>query len=349
MVHGGDIYSYETEYDFSVNLNPIDCPDRVFEELKKCISDISLYPDIDQRRVRESLAELEKVTPRNILAGNGASELIMAAVQKINPKSVVVINPSFYGYIHAINRIENCRIIPYELTEENDFLVTEDFIRFIKNSSPDLVLIANPNNPTGRLISKALMEDIISLCKSMNTAVLVDECFIRMTAEGESVGPMVMQYDNLFVVNAFTKLFSIPGVRIGYILSSEKNIEDIKKYLPEWNLSVFSESAACACVRVLTESDYYIKETLETISKERQYLISALEKMADKVYKSDTSFILIKSDKPLFEMLLSKKILIRDCSNFEGLGKGFFRIAIKDHESNKVLVNALGKVINNGN
>lgn len=349
MVHGGDIYSNEIEYDFSINLNPVRCPNIVIDELKRSIGDISHYPDIKQRNAREILARLEKVMPCNVMAGNGASELIMAAVRMIKPKSAVIIQPSFFGYNHVINSIENCRIIHYELKEENGFAVTEDFVQFLKATSPELVIVANPNNPTGCLVSNGLVKEIIYVCESMNTAVLIDECFLGMTEETESVGPMVMQYDNLYVVKAFTKLFSIPGVRVGYILSSKKNIENIKKYLPEWNLSVFSGNAAGACAKVLIESDLFRNETLETIRKERRYLTDSLEKLVDKVYKSDTSFLLLRSDKPLYELLLAEKILIRDCSNFEGLGKGFYRIAVKDHDSNKVLIDTLRKVVENGN
>jgi len=348
MLHGGDIYSNKIEYDFSVNLNPIGCPASVIEDLKKSIDCISYYPDLNQTRAREAISNLEGVKHNNVMAGNGASELIMAVVRMINPQRVIVLQPSFYGYIHAVKSLNNCEVIPYLLCEDNDFSVTSDFVGFLREIKPDMVFVANPNNPTGRLIEESLMEDIICVCNEINADILVDECFLRMTEQAKSAVSLVNSYSNLFVLNAFTKLFSLPGVRIGYILSNERNIESLKRFLPEWNISVLAETASVECSNVLITDKSFLVSTLNTIDEERKFLINNLEGLVDKVYVSDTSYILTYSKKPLYELLLKEKILIRDCSNFEGLGEGYFRIAIKDHASNVVLINTLRKVTANG-
>ena len=139
-------------------------------------------------------------------------------------------------------------------------------------------------------------------------------------------------------MRAFTKIFSMPGVRLGYLVCKNKAVHTkIAGQLPEWNLSCFAQEAGCICAKQ-TE---FIMETNKYIEKERQFMAKRLTQLGIRIFPSVSNFITIFSDKPLYDELLKKGILIRDCSNFRGLGKGFFRIAVKSREENEILLMAL--------
>ena len=341
MIHGGDIYSNKIEYDFSVNINPNGCPQQLIDAMKDSFTSISHYPDPEQKRARMSLAELEGVTPDSIICGNGASELIMTAVRSINPKKALLVSPGFYGYRHALNAIPECNITEYILKEE-DFLLTEDILNYL-TPDMDLLFLTNPNNPTGKNIDSTLLERILAQCESIDCTVILDECFLRLSDNCHSFKSSVDKYSNLYVIDAFTKLFACPGIRAGYLVSNADHINYVKNYLPEWNLSIHSEELLVEGVKVLQETDY-LERSIETIKRERDYL----QKELDCAVRSDTNFLLIKSyfdnkifNTNLYSELLKHNILIRDCSNFSGLGVGWYRIAVKSHNENMLLIETI--------
>ncbi|WP_026526871.1 pyridoxal phosphate-dependent aminotransferase [Butyrivibrio sp. VCD2006] len=353
MLHGGEIYDKKIEYDFSVNLNPYPCPMEVKSAINEAIKDIDKYPDMSQRKFRKAVSDAENeylkkcydleksITPDMVIGGNGASELIFSIVRMINPKKVLIPVPSFYGYRHALN--ENIFVNEYLLRKENDFALTEKFADEI-TCDTDLVIIANPNNPTGKCIDGNMLGAIVKRCNETNTALLIDECFLRLSDGNVSALGFINECNRLFVVSAYTKLFSVPGVRLGYVVSSEKNIDKLRRFLPEWNLSVFAERVGIACAGILTGSDFEEKSKA-LIREERVNLTGALREKGIRVYPSDANYILVHSKSDLYELLLGKGFLIRDCSNFKGLSKGFYRIAVKDKEANREFINALNAIV----
>ncbi|MCR5342709.1 MAG: aminotransferase class I/II-fold pyridoxal phosphate-dependent enzyme [Butyrivibrio sp.] len=339
MLHGGEIYGQKIEYDFSVNLNPYPCPEQVKRAVIYAAEKIDLYPDIQQTAFRKAVAASEgcDLSYENIIGGNGASELLVSALRYINPKRVLMPVPSFYGYRHALNMLDKCVTETYLLLEQNDYALDDGFIEKITDDI-DAVIIANPNNPTGRCIDEKRLDAIIKKCVSTNTFLVIDECFLKLSC-GNSAKRYIGCVPKLIVIDAYTKLFSIPGVRVGYAIADEKDITGIRRYLPEWNLSVFAEKAGIICAQILMD-DSYVEKSLEMIRKGREQLCNGFNALDMKVYKSYTNFILIKSNRNLQDVLLEHGILIRDCSNFEGLSKGYYRIAVKDEENNQRLLDA---------
>ncbi len=333
MAHGGDIYDKKIEYDLSVNLNPNPCPAKILDALRSAVEEASRYPDILQRDFRKSVAAAENkllgadyLTEDNILGGNGASELIFAIIRMIEPKEVLIPIPGFYGYRHGLNAVSGVNIREHRLNEENGFDLTADFADEITENT-DLIILANPNNPTGRAISPKVLDHILEKCRKTGTYVLIDECFLHLTEGAVSAAAHISEMPYLFIVNAYTKLFSIPGVRIGYAMSAPENTQKLRAFLPEWNMSAFALKAGCACADYILETDFVENSILRTTNC-RHELTALLEKQEIKVYPSDTCYVLLRAEDDLYNKFLDKKILIRDCSDFAGLSTGYYRIAV---------------------
>lgn len=346
-IHGGDIYSEVIEYDFSVNTNPLECAQLHKELLERASVKLGHYPDPEQRRFREAVARIEGVASENVWGCNGASEGFMAIVNMLNPAKALLIDPCFAGYGYAL-AAKNCRIETYRLDEANDFQVGEAFIEDLKKYAGeglDLLMFANPNNPTGKVISEDILIAILEICRVHDIKLVIDECFLRMSSSKKSMVQHINEYNGLYVVNAFTKLFSIPGIRVGYIVSQAQNIERIKGFTPEWNMSVLAHEAGVLCGEYLSDRNWQ-QETDRLVLEERRFLQDELRRLGLEVWDSDTCFILFCSNiTDLKEELIKRRILIRDCSNYEGLGKGYYRIAVKQHSENVELIAALKDII----
>jgi len=342
-MHGGDIYSNHIEYDFSVNLNPLDCSEVTERILKSSSKRLGEYPDYYQRRFRTSIARAEGVSDDEVIGGNGASELLMGLVTMLKPKKAMLMNPCFGGYRHVLETISTCETVDYCLSPENSFLPDEAFLKELEveaSKGLDILFITNPNNPTGRNMDDAVLLGALEICKKHGICLIVDECFLRMSKGRLSMTAYINEYNGLYVVNAYTKLFAIPGIRVGYVISNSENINRLKPFLPEWNLSVIAEEAGVICSEYICD-DSRIAETKSVIDNERKYLSAKLDEMGFTVYESDTSFILIYSRWDIYDFLKSKGILIRNCMDYKGLGNGFYRIAVKSHKENEILIQTL--------
>lgn len=352
MRHGGEIYDKTIEYDFSVSLNPNPCPKEVYEEAVRGVEASICYPDTSLNYLRDNIGQVHGISGDNIVCANGASELINAVVRYVNPKETLICAPSFYGYRHAINAVSKCRgwnsnamnssescYKVYMLNESNDYSIGEDYLDYI-TPEVELCILCNPNNPTGRLVDYDLLIKIIDKCNSLNIYVLVDECFLMLSRNAKSVASLCDKYEKLIVVNAYTKLFSIPGIRFGYAVAGLEVRSALKDILPEWNVSVPAIYAAGKATEILLATDY-INESLRIIEGERAYLEEKLSLCGISYIQSDTNFMLLHTRLNLYEELCKRNILIRECSNFEGLGPNYYRIAVKSHKENEKLVEAL--------
>jgi histidinol-phosphate aminotransferase len=341
MLHGGDIYRNKVNIDFSVNINPLGMPDAVRKALSEAVGNCEQYPDIKAERLTESLAERMGVNKEYILPGNGASELFTAIVHAVNPGRIVIPVPSFLGYEKAVMSSHG-EVLFYEMKEDMGYTLDEGIMEYLTEGT-DLLFLANPNNPVGNLIDSTLLEQVAEECRKKQILIVLDECFLEFSGKEEkySYKNKLEAYPNVIVVRAFTKIYAIPGVRLGYLLCGDSELRKrIEVHLPEWNLSVFAQAAGiAACLE-----KNYIAESVRVVEAEREYLKEELEQLGIKVYPSDADYLLIKTDMQLYDELLKKEILIRDCSNFRGLGRGYYRIAVKKHSDNVMLIKAIREI-----
>jgi len=346
-MHGGDVYRNKVKYDFSVNVNPNGMPLEVQKTLIKAVSYAEKYPDINNEELINTTAKTLNISADRIIFGNGASELIMAVCNSLKPQKVMMTAPSFLGYEIAVKKtLQDSHIIYNYLEESSQYQLTEGILKQIEKEKPELLFLTNPNNPNGLLIDKKLLIEIINLCENLGITVLVDECFLPLTGQDKdrSLINKTNTYSKLIILRAFTKTFAMAGVRLGYAvcgsLATKKMLEN---QLPEWNLSIFAQIAG---IEALNHTDY-INESVQYIKKEKTYLIQNLTNLGLKVYPSDANYILFKSNTPeLKDKLLEEGILIRDCSDYKGLDKGSYRIAIRNHQENIEFTNVIENIIN---
>lgn len=339
VLHGGDIYRNHVKTDFSVNVNPLGIPEAVKAALYEAVDNCTRYPDISAEKLKEAVSEMLTVPKGYLLFGNGASELFMAIIHGIKPKKTVIPVPSFYGYEYAAETADG-EILYYETKEKNDFCLQEDFLSVL-TEDVDILFLANPNNPTGNLMSRDELRNVLSHCRDKGVYVVLDECFIEFCGKECSMLQEIETFSNLILVRAFTKIFSIPGVRLGYfVCSNPLLLGKIGRQLPEWNVSRFAQAAGYECAMQTA----FVEKTVTFIRKERRFLEDGLKQAGFRVFPGKANFLLIYCEQPLYDRLLEKGILIRDCENFRGLSKGFYRIAVKDRKENEDLLRAIGEI-----
>ncbi len=338
--HGGNIYNGEKiKLDFSVNTNPMGLPERVKAALNSSEDIFTKYPDTKCRALRTALSLHHSVCESQILCGNGAADMIFRLCAWKKAKQVLLTAPTFSEYERSV-RLFGGEVREYKLRAENGFMLTAEFAEHITEET-DMVFLCNPNNPTGRLIPEDVMEHILKRCADKGSVLIVDECFIEFT-NGRSLVRRLEEYPDLLILKAFTKLYAMAGLRLGYMLGNEKSLEQIAVYGAEWSVSGPAQAAGLAALETEPEWTSISRGMTE---KERRFLAEELAKLGVAVFPSETNFMLLNSDLSLHEELKKRGIYTRKCDNFSGLNDSYVRIAVRNREENEMLVNAVREVV----
>lgn len=338
-LHGGDVYRHSVEYDFSVNINPLGMPKACASAAKQGIDLAGLqYPDWKGEALCGKLSEKTGVGSRQIILGNGAAELLYTVCQFLRPRFGKIAVPCFQEYEQALKSV-GAKTVFWKIQEQEGFVLGREFKETIEGKE-DIIFLCNPNNPTGRLIDRAVLREIAEQCERTGTYLCLDECFLPFLKPEEqkerSMVSELSKYPHIIVLRAFTKIYGMPGLRLGYACSAdEKLIAGMRNILQPWNTSVPAQMAGFAAL----SEDAYLEQTYRLIERERLYLQQELEKgLAKKVFPSSANFLFFQAEYDLWEKLLEKGILIRSCANFTNLSKGYFRIAVRTHEENQELI-----------
>lgn len=349
--HGANLYDLSSQYgfskedimDFSSNINPFGSSKLAKEYIVNNIDKVSVYPDPEYLELKTSISNYCNCSIDNILLGSGATELISSFIKTINPKKALILSPAYSEYEKELSKIE-CNITKYFSKKEYNFTINiYNLIEIINKDNYELIIICNPNNPTGFTFSKNEIEKILN---NTNSFVMVDETYIEFTNTSiYSSTSLVDKYDNLFVIRGTSKFFSTPGIRLGYGLISNHKIKyEMNSNLDLWNINILASMMG----EVMFNDNKFIENTYSLMIKERDYLVNELSKFTDlKIYNSQGNFILceIKSKsitaKEVREKLIPKRIIIRDCASFDGLDEYFFRVCILKPEENKLLIDNL--------
>ncbi len=292
-VHGGDIYrNRHVRIDFSVNTNPLGPPREVTEAVRSKAEQISHYPDMHCVELTEALGRFENVPMEYLLCGNGAAELFYSAVLAVKPKKALLLSPTFSEYERALKFL-NTDIFYYELREEEQFQVREDILYYIMRDV-DMVFLCNPNNPTGQVIPKDLLECIAKRCKEQGSFLVIDECFVDFLEHPElyEMKGELSGFPKILIVKALTKLFCMPGLRMGYGMCSDRRLlRRMRAALQSWNVSALAQAGGIAAVKDCAD---YLEETERLIRRERSFLADELKKLKFQVYGSHANYIFFK-------------------------------------------------------
>lgn len=339
MEHGGDLLTYESLYDgelidFSSNINPLGPPEGLNEVLVSSFQALTAYPDIKYRKLKSAISKYLRCEEKNILVGNGAVEIINNFVMPA--KKVIVMTPSFSEYENrAIAHGKLVSRIPY-----SDFTIDIKAIEYTIREN-DLLILGNPNNPTGLRLPKDKLIEVYKLIKKSNAFLLLDEAFFEFCPEDYDSIDLFKQYnyENIGIIRAATKFFALPGIRLGYGCTSIAKVKEIGGIELPWSVNSLADAAG----QFIFNANEFIKESKTYIETERNFLLKELSTIEGiKPYNTNTNFILIKliswNEEYIFNYFLKKGIVIRKCSSFKELNENHIRVAIKDRENNLKLI-----------
>lgn len=347
--HGGNIYKKSREtgipiecfLDFSANINPLGLPGHVREAMIKAVDGTVNYPDPDCTDLVEAIASYEGLDPDCIICGNGGADLLYRLAYGLSPGKVLLPVPSFAEYEESM-KAAGGQTVCYPMGQ--DLKIHEDFTDYITEEI-DLVTICNPNNPTGLLTEREKILSFLDRAEKTGTVVLVDECFLEICRKEEeyTMIPYLPRYRNLVILKSFTKLYAIPGIRLGYILCSDPAvIEAVREAGQAWPVSTMAQAAGIAAMG----DKSYKEQVKEIVGRELAYMKEELGKLPVRLYEGEANYLFFCAEgiDDLDERLLEKGILIRSCRNYENLGEDYYRVAVRKHEENLRLIGALKEI-----
>ncbi len=345
--HGGDIYAESGRIiDFSINVNPLGMPESVKRAAKEAVDDCAAYPDHDCRGLREAISARFGAEPETIICGNGASDLIYRLLAALRPAVTLLAAPTFSEYEKAALSAGGA-VRRHRLDAAASFDLGEDIAGEL-DGDVGLVFLCNPNNPTGRLISPALLARITEECLRRGIFLAVDECFLELSeGHADSLIKRVAGNERLFILRAFTKDYAMPGLRLGCGFCSDRGLLDKMRSLGQpWGVSLPAQAAGIAACREPGHLDI----SREYIRRERERLARALSGLGLETVESHANFILFRApgETRLKEKMLRRGVLIRSSSGFCGLSGEYYRVAVRTEAENGALVGALAEELENG-
>ncbi len=351
--HGGNIYKKAKELgirkeeilDFSANISPLGLPEHIRKAMVKAVDGIINYPDPDCTDLREAIGRRDGVDPSFICCGNGGADLLYRAAFALRPKRVLLPVPAFVEYEAAFTAagaeiiyeyMDETLRIPADLPDR----ITEDI---------DLVIVCNPNNPTGLLTEREALIEMLNKAGKTGTKVLVDECFLEICREEEryTLRSFIGTFPHLLILKSFTKLYAMPGVRLGYLLCGDREvIAGLNRTGQAWSVS---HIAQCAGLSALSKPEYR-ENVIDVVETEAAYMKEALSALPIKLYDGRANYLFFQTP-GLFDLdrrLEKRGILIRNCSNYVNLGDDSWRVAVRSHEDNRRLIRELYDIFKNG-
>ncbi len=323
--HGGH---NGVELDFSVNLNPLITVRELKRIITPLIESVIPYPETRAQSLVRRVSQYLGADEKRIIAGNGSIELMYCLPRILDIKRIITLEPTFceYRYLAEINNLNH---LP--LFSQSCFFW--DFVEIKKKlTEKDLIIICNPNNPTGNLFLK---DEIIKLCET-RAYILVDEAFMDFSERDESVIGYLKDFPNLFVLKSFTKIFSLAGLRIGFLLGDEKTISQVDRILPLWNVNAL----ALEVTKSLIDDNEIIEKTKRYIKHERDFLIKKLKKFPIEIFESVANFLLLRFEnaRGFSSFSKSRGLAVRTPDGFLGLNSSYLRIAVKKRRENIMLI-----------
>jgi threonine-phosphate decarboxylase len=326
---------YREVLDFSANINPLGPSGEALAAIQGGLDLVRVYPDETPVRLNQCLSDRLRVPLDKILVGNGATELLYFWLRLLRPRTATLVVPTFGEYQRALRSVDaavqTVRLEPADHFRLPFFPV-----------DTDVVIVTNPNNPTG---SYAPPEQMLDWFSRINPSIqiLIDEAFVEFTAQPSLVRD-IERFPNLWVLRSLTKFYALPGLRLGYLVGSR--IPNMLSKREPWQVNTLAELAGIASLKDRS----YEEATMQLVQHERLWLWKQLQTVSGaRFFPTAANFFLarcVQADSldKLIAALADAKILIRDCRGIEGLDGPYFRFAIRTREENLRLLDYLRKL-----
>ena len=322
------------------NENIIGCSSKVLKALKDIkSSDLATYPDY--KKLRRALADYCSINANEVLPTNGTDEAIKTIIETYieKGKDEIIIPIPTFAMFKFYAQLNEAIIKEIEYNYDLRFPIQRVLDELNKNTK--IVVLVNPNNPTGTSIKERDIIKIIEKSQKNNAIVLIDEAYYQFT--GKTDTPLIKKYDNLIITQTFSKAFGLAGLRLGYIISNENNIKNIQKALSPYSVN----NAAVKCAFAALKDLDFVKKYAREVKESKTILYKALAFLGIKYYRSDANFVLLKiGEKVEFfcQKLREYGILVRNRSG-DQLLEGCVRITLGSINRTKRLIAAISQVI----
>ena len=327
-------------HDFSENVNAAGPPAFVEARWRTFYPLIQRYPDPDGEPFLTKVAHFHQIEKDSIVLGNGASELFSVLARRYANKRVIIVHPTFSEYERTL-KAAGAEVVS---------IIVEDFVQYTLPMeclyqhmvNADALYICTPNNPTGVLPKKEELLRLIAYGAEVNCELIFDEAFIDWVSEAHSLIGYVASHSHVIVVRSMTKMYAIPGLRLGYLVASQAIVCELKAMLSHWNLNAFALVIGAGC---LDEHDYCL-QAIDYAKHQRECLQRFLEENGCRVTNSVTNYVCftLPSNQQadiFFSYCLAEGVVLRHTKNFKGLNGEWFRIGIKDIAAMTYLQNCL--------
>ena len=347
LVHGGDWAGYRAEFgrdalDFSANVSPLGLPAGVAAAITNALPTADRYPDPLCRELRAALAGAEGVPADWILCGNGAADLIFRLALAVRPRRALLPAPTFAEYEAALQTV-GCAVQRVFLREENEFAVTEEFIDAVTPET-DIVFLCQPNNPTGQVTPPALVERLVRRCAECGAVLVVDECFLDFLPDRDAwtAKQLLRDAPQLIILKAFTKLYAMAGVRLGYALCGDATLlEKMRGAGQPWAVSSLAQAAGLAAL----QETAYAGAVRALIAEQRPRMAAGLRALGLRVMDGQANYLLFRATPDLGEKLRRRGAVVRSCANYPGLDAAWYRTAVRTAEENTRLLQIMGEIL----
>lgn len=334
----GNLFFQNTCMDYSANINFLGIPDAVMEAARSGLVAAMLEVKEHPGALHEHVAAWEGVEPEQVYCGVGPSEIIRNLLWVLKPKKALLPSPGFEEYLRALSMAQ-CGIDYFYTKEADGFRVpVEEFLSCITQDI-DVVFWSNPNNPAAVLYSRDDIGQVLKRCEQTGTVLILDECCLDFVEAAEDVTMRSKDASgSLFIVKDFTKMFAMPGIRLGYgLCTNQELMGKLRSAVQMCNVSAVAQKAGIAC----TKERGFVQKTVLEVAKERDWLLDQFSRIGITQARGEANIIFFKSRPKLHTFSVMHGILLRDCSNFEGLGEGWYRIAVRGREENEKLIEML--------
>lgn len=326
--------------DFSVNINPLGTSGAVKFLWQDWLDTIYDYPDPYCTDLKQTIVAKEGIEESYLLPGNGAAQLITLIARYFHGKKVLIIHPAFSEYESAC-RNEQCTILHHVLRAPDWKLEKEVLKQQLR--SVDAVFFCHPNNPTGVQYDEATIEWLIGVCKHTKTVLIIDEAFYDFLTNPLTYIKHIYQSSYLLVLRSLTKMYSIAGLRLGFLAGQPELLEEVGKSQPHWSMNTIALKAGKVCLN----DSQHSKRSREYVETERNRLFTYLGEKDFTYSPSTVNFYLFRDplndSQELFRFLLRKGLVLRHTYNFPGLEGKWLRAAVKKEEENNMLMEALAE------